>query len=235
MKIVAIADIHGTLPEDLPDGDVLTISGDICPDFMIAGDGGPIVGSQRNWLKNHFLRWCDKLIESGKFCDIVFVAGNHDFVFEKPIKIQHLNFKERVHYLQDSSVTIDGVNFYGLPWCTFCGAWAFMGSKEALERKYSKIPEGTDVLLSHGPVKGYGDDVESYNVMLGMKEIEHVGSKSLLDNVIRVMPRYVCTGHIHCGSHREFTLDLEKPVTIVNVAILNDHYKNMYSSFEFEI
>jgi hypothetical protein len=45
----------------------------------------------------------------------------------------------------------------------------------------------------------------------------------------------VCTGHIHSGSHREFTLNLSKPVTITNVSVMNDQYKNMYRSFEFEV
>lgn len=242
MNIVSISDIHGLLPLDLPSGDTLTISGDICPDNYSYTGIDYFTGTdfssfgrrfQFNWLKNKFLPWCDGLISSGSFCNIIFIAGNHDSVFEDSNTVTRLRFPIGVHYLQDSGIDIDGVKFYGTPWCNQFFDWSFMGSEEFLHDKFSLIPAGLDVLLSHSPVYGYGDDIRSFDNSLDLMEIKNVGSRSLLEHVARANPRYVLTGHIHCGSHDE---GLFKDTTIVNVSVLNDSYKrNMYSPFKFKV
>jgi Icc-related predicted phosphoesterase len=239
VKIVAISDIHGNLDDNLPSGDVLAISGDICPDWVDFTMNKYGESQQRKWIKHKFIPWCTDMIDSGKFQDVVFIAGNHDFVFLKPIRNKsnrfYIPFPEHVHYLYDSEVTIDGVRFYGTPWCSMFGSWAFMVDNEVLERRFAKIPDGIDVLLSHMPVKGFGDDVRSVNILTRMKTIEECGSKALLDNVLRVAPKLVCTGHLHDGSHRAKILFGKRDTTIVNVSVLDDDCIVMYAPFEFEV
>jgi len=140
-----------------------------------------------------------------------------------------------VHYLRDSEVTIDGVRIYGTPWSARFGSWPFMKEEENLAITYEKIPEGLDILLSHGSAFGYGDDISHYNILMGGNFVENVGSKSLLNNICRAMPRHVCTGHIHAGSHRPMDLNLAKPVTITNVATCDDRFVKMYGEWVFEI
>src|SRR5262245_5858818 len=82
-KVCLTSDWHGTIPQELPEHDLLVIAGDICPDFMHRR----IVGRQLRrfngeqeqlaWLRRRFLPWCEQ-----HCAPILFIAGNHDFVFE---------------------------------------------------------------------------------------------------------------------------------------------------------
>src|SRR3990170_753532 len=46
----------------------------------------------------------------------IFVAGNHDWLFEKRPKYAQNLLAKNIIYLQDSSVEIEGLKFYGSPW-----------------------------------------------------------------------------------------------------------------------
>lgn len=61
-------------------------------------------------------------------------------------------FGEGVTYLEDSAATIGGVSFWGSPWQPEYGRSAFnLPRGAALSRKWDLIPDGTDVLITHGP------------------------------------------------------------------------------------
>ena len=69
MKICAISDTHGFLPEIEP-CDLLLISGDIIPLYI---QRNHIASS--NWFYTEFTDWIGQLK-----CDkIIIIAGNHDF------------------------------------------------------------------------------------------------------------------------------------------------------------
>src|SRR5262249_21134781 len=72
MKIVAVADLPGTLP-DTPDCDLLLLGGDLCPlrDHSLR--------FQQEWLAGPFARWLAELPAR----HIIGVAGNHDFLLEQ--------------------------------------------------------------------------------------------------------------------------------------------------------
>ena len=76
MKYVALSDFHGYLipMEELPEGDVLLICGDILPLSVQRDTVAATV-----WFVTQFLPWTQTL--SYKY--IVFIAGNHDFLLEK--------------------------------------------------------------------------------------------------------------------------------------------------------
>ena len=146
MKIVTIADQHGYLPDDLPEGDILVIAGDICP----VNDHSVV--NQIWWLTNRFNLWLDTLPYDKDH--IVCIAGNHDKIFEKsPTEVPKLH----CHYLEDSGVTIDDVKFYGYPHTPIFCNWAFNRTPEYLEMAANKIPDDIDVLLTHGPPYGILD------------------------------------------------------------------------------
>ncbi len=60
-----------------------------------------------------------------------------------------------VIYLEDSETTINGIRIWGSPWQPEFGGWAFNlpRGEECLE-KWEMIPEGIDVLITHGPPIG---------------------------------------------------------------------------------
>ncbi len=236
IKIVSTSDIHGELDFKIPIGDILTISGDICP---VRGSHSPT--AQMFWLNDYFLPWCDSLIKDGTFKYIVFIAGNHDFVFRKVVNFPGSNFHfvlpPNVHYLQDSMVELEGVKIYGTPWTPTFGNWAYMKDDTDLDEIHAKIPEGIDILLSHGPAKYWGDIILKGPYA---DEKGNLGSESLRKHVVRVKPQYFIYGHIHEASHipTKHNMDLEEPskyTTSVCVSLLNDHYCFEYSPYVFTI
>ena len=169
MKIVAIADTHlRTHVIDLPKADVLVIAGDACM------SGG--VNEVREF--NDFLE--SKRVRN-RYGRVLFVAGNHDFFFEKrPVEARKL--LTNAHYLFDESTTINGVKFYGTPWQPLFCNWAFNMSEKKLEELYSLIPENTDVLITHCPPYGTLDETPLGN---------HVGSYALEERVKKVKPKFI--------------------------------------------
>jgi len=239
VKIVAISDIHGELLGNLPKGDILTISGDICPVRM---SHSPT--SQQYWLYNYFLPWCKQLISKKTFKHIVFIAGNHDFVFYKALKTHGDIFKnhkkeyKNIHYLSDSEITLMGVRIYGTPWAPKFGDWAFMHSEEVLNNYFSKIPEGLDILLSHGPAYYLNDTIMQYPDRTSGRD-PHIGSKSLREHIKRAKPQYLLVGHIHSGNHecQDWYTDYEelnsKITKSYNVSLMDEDYVISYKPFQF--
>src|SRR3954452_2707665 len=101
--IVAVSDLHGTLPA-IPPCDLLLIAGDICP---VTNHG---VAFQAQWLHREFCDWLKK-VPARK---TVFIAGNHDFVFEQAKELLPRNWPAT--YLQDSGIRWEGLNIWGTPW-----------------------------------------------------------------------------------------------------------------------
>jgi Icc-related predicted phosphoesterase len=135
MKVLAISDLHGYLPEIAP-----------CDLLILAGDYAKTrdLEQQERFFKGEFSDWLRGL--NARY--IVAVAGNHDLLFEaKPEIPKELPWI----YLQDSATTIEGVKIYGTPWVPTIGNWAFMGDAHKLRDKFSQIPAGLNILVSHGP------------------------------------------------------------------------------------
>lgn len=189
MKILHISDTHGCHHRlrDLPDADVVVHSGD----FTMGG-------SQEEALD--FLNW---------FCDLphrhkIFICGNHDDCLYGA-NIEGLD--DNVHYLCNSEVEIDGIKFYGVP--------MFMGDcvTDRQSRNYARIPDNTDVLITHCPPYGILDFDDNINY----------GDKELLERVSAVAPRLHLFGHIH-AQHGRCKIGL---TTFSNAAIMSDSYDSL--------
>lgn len=167
------------------------------------------------------------------FSHIVFIAGNHDRKFEshgeqarKVISSRTSNGGE-IYYLQDSGCEIDGVKFYGSPWQPEFCSWAFnlpRGSK--LKEKWDKIPEGTDVLITHCPPYRILDRTHyAYG--------EEIGCEDLLDTVLKVRPKLHVFGHCHAGYGMNYHL-LDGTV-FVNASTCSEQYNPINPPVEFDI
>ena len=89
--------------------------------------------------------------------------------------------------LIDEEITIDGFKFYGTPYVPTYGDWAFMEKEIFLNIRYDKIPNDTDILVTHGPPQYTLDNTGGGNV----------GSNSLGRKVLEVKPIVHAFGHIH--------------------------------------
>lgn len=235
MNIVAISDLHGLLPENVPDGDVLVIAGDLCP-----WEKSHAYWSQYKWMTTKLFPWLER-IQSVE--QIIFIGGNHDFVLDPEPRKYHEytsnpayrkileainNLSPHIHYLRDSGLTIDGVKFWGTPYVPEFFGWAFMEVDSDLHLRYDNIPEDTDVLISHGPPYGFGDVATDFG------SIEHVGSYAL-SSALSKRPNIKLNffGHIHGGwgvhhdndhgiSHHMWEDKIQ--ASMMNVACRNDYY-----------
>jgi len=155
------------------------------------------VGSYKD--TENFLKWFNNRPNKHK----VMIAGNHDFFFDTaPNKrgiIPRTKFEigeilsrfSSIHYLDNSSITIEGVKIWGSPISKWFYDWAFNRHEGAEIREYwNRIPDDIDILLTHGPAYGVQDAV---------KVGEPLGDTDLLLAIDRVKPTIFACGHIHEG------------------------------------
>lgn len=215
MKLVLISDTHEKHEQlDLPEGDVLVHAGD----FSMLG--------QEDYVRK-FGEWVRKQTE--RFQHVVFIAGNHDLSFEKDTHVDRYVYlvvgglDHKIHYLQDSSVTINGVNFYGSPWTpTFGYGWAFNANSEKMKEVCEKIPNNTDVLITHGPPKYVLDKTLSG---------EHAGCPHLSRAIELVKPKVHVFGHIHEGNGYQD----HNYTKLFNASVLNFSYQLVNKPFVVEL
>lgn len=208
MKIVALSDTH-TFERNIavPDGDALIHAGD-----------ATIAGTPQEVLA--FGKWLDAQPHKHK----IVIAGNHDWLFQKnPEQARALIQFPGVHYLQDSSIEIEGVRFYGSPWQPRFGDWAFnLDRGDEIKRKWDLI-EPCDVLITHGPAWGILDYVRPNS--------QHLGCEELAVAVRRVKPRLHIFGHIH-GGYGEY---VASGIHFINASICDEAYRPINAPIVFEL
>ena len=174
MRIVAVADTH-TFEHDLgaiPDGDVFVHAGDLLRRGTLAE-----LADVSAWIRS--LPHEFKLV----------IAGNHDWCFIDDRAACERALGEDVIYLEDQAASIGGLRFWGSPWQPEYNDWAFnLPRGPALAEKWALIPDDTQVLITHGPPRGYGD-----RSPIGAR----TGCADLLQAVHRVAPALHLYGHIH--------------------------------------
>jgi Icc-related predicted phosphoesterase len=204
-KLVLISDTH-TYHTDLkmPEGDILICSGD----YTWKGEIPEV---------RRFLKWLKELPYKYK----IFCNGNHEVEVSKLGNLTRLLVMElkvdNIFYLEDQSVTLEGLKFYGSPRTPAFGwGWAYMYDRRRDgKRIWENIPEDTDILITHGP---------PYNKLDLTSDGDLAGCRDLLYKVLKVKPKLHIFGHIHLqgGSHipTEHTL-------FVNAAMNDDSYLNV--------
>jgi len=210
MKIITLSDIHTQYDDlDVPDGDVLVIAGDF-------------TGTGTVFQVEAFNAWLSQLPHKHK----IYVAGNHDIGFEKNRKVMEA-LVTKATYLEDSSITIEGVKFHGAPWQPeFCN-WAFnLPRGEKLKEKWDLIPDDTDVLITHGPCYGILDS----NIAPDDPRV-NFGCKDLRARVAEVKPTYHIFGHIHGSYGQQVVGD----TTYVNTSICTEAYEPTNKPHSLEI
>jgi len=212
MKVVCISDTHNMLRHmTIPDGDVLLHAGD----FSMQGRVAEI---------NEFNDQIGRLPHKHK----IVIAGNHDIGLETDAE-QSKALLTNATYLEDSGVEIEGVKFWGSPWQPQFFDWAFnLERGKQLREKWEKIPEDTDVLVTHGPPRMILDLAPRE----GSLPDENVGCDDLRREVLdRIKPKYHVFGHIHEG-HGWKEVD---GIRFINASILDGRYRIRNKPIIFEI
>jgi len=241
VRIVCISDTHSKaadLIENLPEGDILVHSGDFT-----------FVSSEYEIREfNKFLKDISR-----KYKHIIVIAGNHDLSFDINkfdksgvfIKFYRMyccfspftkcptaevskellcDGVENCIYLQEESVVIMGIKFYGSPWQTSNFDLGFNAKRgNELMEKWNNIPNDTDILLTHGPPLGIGDKVRKFG--------KRVGCYALLKTIQdRVKPKYHIYGHIH----EDYGIRRAENTIYINAAMPDAKYNMTHKPVVFD-
>ncbi len=203
-RIVCLSDTHNANAQiDVPDGDILIHAGD-----------ATVTGTVEE--VKLFNKWFSSLPHMHK----IFVAGNHDWLFERDNELARTLLEKRIIYLQDSSVEIERLKIYGSPWQPRFFDWAFnLNRGYEMAEKWKLIPNDIDILITHGPPNGILDLVPRRGWD------ENTGCEELRKRVEQIAKlgrlRFHIFGHIHCGygTHDEFG------IKFINASNCDEQYR----------
>jgi Icc-related predicted phosphoesterase len=208
MKFIAISDTHlRHRGLKLPKGDVLLHAGDI----TYHGKKEEVID---------FLDWFGKQ----NYLYKIFIAGNHDFFFEKAGKSEiETLIPKGVTYLNDSGISINGIKIWGSPVTPWFYNWAFNRKRgEPITKHWRLVPPDTDILLTHGPAYGFLDQLINE---------QHAGCQDLLRTVLTIKPKYHVFGHIH----ESYGSIKRTGIQFINASVVNELYELINKPIVFEI
>lgn len=182
----------------VPDGDLLVHAGDITRNSF----SSRAVQDFDSWLEQLPHRWK------------VVIPGNHDYSLAEPAWRSLI--KNAVLLINDG-VELMGLKIWGTP-ITPVDHGHFGGTTAAeREAQFRRIPDDTDLLISHGPPYGILDRDPDTEI--------HQGCRELLNAVKRVRLRLHMFGHIHCG----YGMTQVGQTVFVNAAVAGPHGKPVKS------
>jgi Icc-related predicted phosphoesterase len=207
MIVTCLSDLHGHLPV-LGGGDMLIIAGDI--------------------VNNHYDRTeydaFNTWIGRQDFKHKIVIAGNHDMYLEclGPDRSQAL--LSNCTYLCDSGVEIEGLEVWGSPYTPTFFDWAFMADRgKKIMKHWAKIPDDTDILITHGPPWGMLDKTI---------EGDEAGCKDLKWTLMgNIRPQLHVFGHIHEG----YGQHTANNITYVNASYVDYAYRPVNTPIQVEI
>ena len=229
MRIVAVSDLHGYLP-DIPPCDLLHCRRRHLP------------GSLRAVLRQGTARTTGAMVPrrnlsvarrraSGALDPDV---GNHDWCGMSAVEARRLaaHAPAGATVLRDALLSVpDGtsaVSIWASPWSNQFMNWAFMKTPGELAEVYRAIPPGADIVVSHQPPQG---SANSFRGCDHWQDETPWSRRELLATIERVRPKMVVCGHIHDGHGRY----IHAGVPIYNVSIVNEQYRRVYQPTVIEL
>ncbi|KAK6738181.1 hypothetical protein RB195_020345 [Necator americanus] len=236
IRFVCIGCTHGLKidPSRVPPGDVLLVAGD----FTSCGLPKEV-------------QYFNKSLGQLKHAYKVVIAGNHECTFDdsflkasnREVEAKEIALKQALQaslasskvtspkslltnaiYLEDSVIELFGIIIYGTPWQPRVDNWAFNLSRgQPLLDKWNNIPAGVDVLLTHSPPLGHGDQ---------MLDGQRMGCVELLNSVCkRIKPKYHVFSHIHEG----YGCTSDGYTKFINCCICNENLELTNSPIIFDM
>eukprot|EP00300_Choanocystis_sp_HF-7_P000266 c10227_g1_i1.p1 GENE.c10227_g1_i1~~c10227_g1_i1.p1 ORF type:complete len:212 (+),score=36.21 c10227_g1_i1:74-709(+) len=176
VRLVCISDTHNDHRSvRVPDGDVLIHAGDFT-------NYGKVEHAE------DFNAWLGELPHTHK----ILIVGNHEN--NAPWHKQINQVISNATVLRQSGTTACGLSFFGTDFFWPCQSNPY----------YDQIPEDTNVILTHGPVKGFVDG--------------GLGCVSMRNKVSQIGPCVVVSGHIHSA----YGVAQNDRTTFVNAALCDD-------------
>ena len=187
MKILAISDEECPAlwdyyaPGKLDDFDLILSCGDLKPEYL------------------------SFLVTMGK-CPVLYVHGNHDGCYEK-------HPPEGCDCIDDKLVIYNGIRILGLGGCRRYHPGPHQYTEQQMRHRIRKLrfhlwrTGGVDIVVSHAPVKDYGDD----------QDPAHRGFAALQELLDKYHPKYFLHGHVHL----RYNHNAQRELTYGNTTIIN--------------
>lgn len=186
LRLLHLSDTHGMHVEierrfPLPDADILLHTGDLT-----------------NHGEIEEFREVNKWFGTVKhrFRHILVIAGNHDlYSYHGQINLKEVltNVTVLDHELAGAVLKDFGLQIYGSPWC----AGKPCGNPGGEGHLFGKIPEGIDVLMTHGPPRGIFDTCGYTQSRNKIRCFRWGSSQDLNDAIWRARPHMHLFGHLH--------------------------------------
>lgn len=119
-------------------------------------------------------------------CPVLYVHGNHDTGYDR-------RPPEGCDCIDDQLVIYNGVRILGLGGCRQYHPGAYQYTEKQMRQRIRKLryqlwrAGGVDIVVTHAPVKGYGDS----------EDPAHWGFEALRDLLDKYHPSYLVHGHVH--------------------------------------
>lgn len=217
MKLVIVSDTHGCDFSllNLPEADMLIHAGD---------------WTNRGTIEevSKFNAICGKVLDKYRL-GIYVTPGNHDWLAQTDYDLCE-RLLTNCNLMINEGIESEGIKFWFSPYTPFFCNWAFMEEAEELEQIWSKIPEDTNVLITHGG---------PHKVLDLTNEYMNVGCRELAKRVSHLEHlRLHAFGHIHsaAGITKKINNVLNtQEVTFANVAICDEDYRMSNKATIFEV
>ena len=217
-RVVLFSDTHGFHHRiTLPEADIAIFAGDF-------SGRGTLADAKR------FLDWYSN---QSQCTHKLAIAGNHDLCldperqdpYSKEWISQTLEEYPGVRFLENESITIDGIKIWGSPITPdfYPEYWAFNKPRgKEIAEVWSKIPDDAGIVVTHGPVHGILD-----RTFTGV----NAGCKDLRDRLEQVQPKLHVCGHIH----EAYGVQKIGSTTYVNASVCDLEYYPINLPVVFEL
>lgn len=213
MRVIAISDTHQKHDQiNLPDGDMLIHAGDWT--------------NRGLFDKMHeFLTWFKNQPHKYK----VLIPGNHELSLDSLNKHNAMALVQNYlgknfHFLISDLIEIEGLKIYGTPFSPIWNhPWAFQRQRgKDIAMEWAKIPDETNILITHGPPYGILDSIEMDLFNRQQNRDQHQGCVDLTNRVgeLEQLKLHVF-GHLHHDGGKSTQI---AGVTFANAAICDDRY-----------
>lgn len=197
MKLACFSDTNGLHNNlQIREGTDVAI---FCGDFSVSGNLSDTTD---------FLSWYGKQPAKRK----VLVAGEKDLLAEvEPKLFREFCEKEGIIYLEDDMYIYEGKKFFGTPRSLSLVKGAFTDNEVNLEKYFSRIPKGIDVLISHYPANGILDRYKGLTI----------GSTSLRDALSKIRPTVFICGHNYTNGFSAVREGVKHTIFCYNVSTIS--------------